>query len=113
VIITLVFEKNANFFAENKQKSQKIVIITSTPESQQRYFVTLSPCLFPAAFQNSAREEELRSKVSALKSLTIDIGTEVREHNRLLKDVDDDFDSTAGDDFCSRGIYMKRQVLLS
>jgi hypothetical protein len=31
VIITSVFEKNANFFAENWQKSQKIVIITSTP----------------------------------------------------------------------------------
>jgi hypothetical protein len=31
VIITLVFEKNANFFAEKWQKSQKIVIITSTP----------------------------------------------------------------------------------
>jgi hypothetical protein len=27
----LVFEKNANFFAENWQKSQKNVIITSTP----------------------------------------------------------------------------------
>jgi hypothetical protein len=31
VIITLVFEKNANIFAENCQKSQKIVIITSNP----------------------------------------------------------------------------------
>jgi hypothetical protein len=31
LIIALVFEKNANFFAENWQKSQKIVIITSTP----------------------------------------------------------------------------------
>jgi hypothetical protein len=31
LIITLVFEKNANFFAQNCQKSQKIVIITSTP----------------------------------------------------------------------------------
>jgi phosphoserine phosphatase len=30
--ITLVFEKNANFFAEICQKSQKIVIITSTPD---------------------------------------------------------------------------------
>jgi hypothetical protein len=30
LIITLVFEKNANFFAENYRKSQKIVIITST-----------------------------------------------------------------------------------
>jgi hypothetical protein len=31
LIITLAFEKNANFFAENWRKSQKIVIITSTP----------------------------------------------------------------------------------
>jgi hypothetical protein len=31
LIITLVFEKNANVFAENCRKSQKIVIITSTP----------------------------------------------------------------------------------
>jgi hypothetical protein len=31
LIITLVFEKNANCFAENWQKSQKIVIIASTP----------------------------------------------------------------------------------
>jgi hypothetical protein len=32
LIITLVFEKNANFIpAKNWQKSQKIVIITSTP----------------------------------------------------------------------------------
>jgi hypothetical protein len=34
MIITLVFKKNANFFAENWEKSQKIVIITSTPESR-------------------------------------------------------------------------------
>jgi hypothetical protein len=31
LIITLVFEKNANFFAKNCRKSPKIVIITSTP----------------------------------------------------------------------------------
>jgi hypothetical protein len=31
LIITLVFEKNVNFFAENWQKLAKIVIITSTP----------------------------------------------------------------------------------
>jgi hypothetical protein len=29
----LAFAKNANFFAENRQKWQKIVIITSTPDS--------------------------------------------------------------------------------
>ena len=46
--------------------------------------------------ENEAAESELRSKVSALKSLSIDIGTEVREQNRLLKDVDDEFDSTLG-----------------
>jgi hypothetical protein len=32
LIITLVFKKNANFFAENCRKSQKIVIITSTSD---------------------------------------------------------------------------------
>jgi hypothetical protein len=30
LIITLVLKKNANFFAVNWEKSQKIVIITST-----------------------------------------------------------------------------------
>jgi hypothetical protein len=30
-IVCLFFEKNANFFAENCQKSQKILTITSTP----------------------------------------------------------------------------------
>jgi hypothetical protein len=30
LIVTLVFEKSANFFAENWEKLQKIVIITST-----------------------------------------------------------------------------------
>jgi hypothetical protein len=34
LIITLVFEKNANFFAENWQKTHKIVIITSTPGNE-------------------------------------------------------------------------------
>jgi hypothetical protein len=32
LIIALVFEKIANFFAENCRKSPKIVIITSTPD---------------------------------------------------------------------------------
>jgi hypothetical protein len=31
LIVTLVFDENANFFAENLQKLEKIVIITSTP----------------------------------------------------------------------------------
>jgi hypothetical protein len=32
LIKILVFEENANFFAENRQKSKKIVIITLTPD---------------------------------------------------------------------------------
>jgi hypothetical protein len=32
LIITLLFEKNANFFAKNWRKSQIIVIITSTTD---------------------------------------------------------------------------------
>jgi hypothetical protein len=32
LIITLVFEKHANLFSENCQKTHKIVIITSTPD---------------------------------------------------------------------------------
>jgi hypothetical protein len=35
LIITLVFEKNADCFAESCRKSQKIVIITPTPGQQQ------------------------------------------------------------------------------
>jgi hypothetical protein len=49
LIITLVFEKNANFFAEIWQKSQKIVIITSTPG---QYFHKRHFLLFRAAVTN-------------------------------------------------------------
>jgi hypothetical protein len=38
VIITLVFEKSANFLAENWEKSQKLVIITSTPEFKENIY---------------------------------------------------------------------------
>jgi hypothetical protein len=47
LIITLVFEKNANFFAKNCRKSQKIVIITSTPDE----YVKISPLSQPAFSQ--------------------------------------------------------------
>jgi ribosome maturation protein Sdo1 len=36
LIIKLVFKKNANFFDENWEKSQKFVIITSTPAVAKR-----------------------------------------------------------------------------
>jgi hypothetical protein len=48
LIITLVFEKCAIFFAENWQKLQKIVIITSTLDWAK--FRTLGDCLQRATF---------------------------------------------------------------
>jgi hypothetical protein len=44
LIITLVFDKNANFFAENCQKSQKIAIITSTLVDQPLPSATCWSC---------------------------------------------------------------------
>jgi hypothetical protein len=41
LIITLVFEKNAISFAENCQKSPKIVIITSTPVQTYLFYLVL------------------------------------------------------------------------
>jgi hypothetical protein len=43
--ITLVHEKNAIFFAENGRKSQKIVIITSTPEMKSHVCKLRKACL--------------------------------------------------------------------
>jgi hypothetical protein len=51
LIITLVFKKNANFLAENWEKWQKIVIITSTTDWAN--FRLLGNCLLWAAFWNS------------------------------------------------------------
>lgn len=46
--------------------------------------------------QNTAAEGELRDKVGLLKSLAIDIGAEVKEHNKLLNEADDTFDNVGG-----------------
>lgn len=46
--------------------------------------------------ENEHLQEGLRAKVTALKSLTIDIGTEVKYQNKMLDDMDSDFDSTGG-----------------
>jgi hypothetical protein len=53
ILITLIFEKNANFFAENCRKSQKFVIITSTPGPVSR--VVKRPFLSPLYEINSKR----------------------------------------------------------
>ncbi|XP_029444759.1 BET1 homolog [Rhinatrema bivittatum] len=46
--------------------------------------------------ENERLTESLRLKAKALKSLSIDMGTEVKHHNKMLEDMDSDFDSTGG-----------------
>ena len=44
--------------------------------------------------QNREYHDRLANKSSYLKSLAYDIEMEAKDHNRLLDNVDDDFDST-------------------
>ncbi len=44
--------------------------------------------------QNREYHDRLASKSSYLKSLAFDMQQEAKDHNRLLDNVDDDFDST-------------------
>jgi blocked-early-in-transport protein 1 len=46
--------------------------------------------------QNNVAEGELKDKIGLLKSLAIDIGDEVKEHNKLLNEADNAFDSVGG-----------------
>eukprot|EP01137_Pigoraptor_chileana_P035131 Opistho-2@28717 len=46
--------------------------------------------------QNDALVGDLANKVSMLKSLTININDEVREHNKMLDEMQDDFGGVGG-----------------
>ncbi|NXI35291.1 BET1 protein, partial [Galbula dea] len=46
--------------------------------------------------ENERLTESLRTKVSAIKSLTIEIQTEVKNQNKMLAEMDTDFDSAGG-----------------
>lgn len=46
--------------------------------------------------QNDAMTDELKSKVHMLKSLSLDIGDEVKYQDRLLRELDDDFEKSGG-----------------
>ncbi|CAG9864860.1 unnamed protein product [Phyllotreta striolata] len=46
--------------------------------------------------ENDRMTNELQEKIGALKSLTIDIGNEVKYQDRMLRDVDDDLEKTGG-----------------
>ena len=47
-------------------------------------------------YTNDDEIDEIRAKVSLLKSLTLDIGEEVRSQNKEFASVDNDFDSVWG-----------------
>jgi len=59
--------------------------------------------------ENDRLVENLRAKATALKSLTIDIGNEVRQQNKQLDEMDAGFDSGAG----LLGSTMRRLGLIS
>lgn len=44
--------------------------------------------------ENQRLTDELQGKIGALKALSIDIGDEVRYHDKLLRGIDDDMDRT-------------------
>ncbi|XP_029165773.1 BET1 homolog isoform X2 [Nylanderia fulva] len=46
--------------------------------------------------ENERMTGELQDKIHALKSLSIDIGTEVKYQDKVLRSMDDDFDRTSG-----------------
>jgi blocked-early-in-transport protein 1 len=46
--------------------------------------------------QNDVMTDELKDKVQMLKSLSLDIGDEVKYQDRLLREMDDDFEKTGG-----------------
>ncbi|XP_008569860.1 PREDICTED: BET1 homolog [Galeopterus variegatus] len=46
--------------------------------------------------ENERLTESLRNKVTAIKSLSIEIGHEVKHQNKLLTEMDSQFDSTTG-----------------
>lgn len=46
--------------------------------------------------ENDRMTSELKDKIHVLKSLSIDIGNEVKYQDKLLRDVDDDLDRTGG-----------------
>ncbi|XP_043923587.1 BET1 homolog isoform X1 [Protopterus annectens] len=59
--------------------------------------------------ENENLTEDLRAKVTALKSLSIDIGNEVKQQNTFLSGMDSTFDSTGG----FLGATMGRLKILS
>ncbi|XP_019866606.1 BET1 homolog [Aethina tumida] len=60
------------------------------------YYEPLSQNSNEVEDENDRMTNELKEKIGALKSLSIDIGNEVRYQDKLLNDVDDDLERTGG-----------------
>ncbi|XP_042773890.1 BET1 homolog isoform X3 [Panthera tigris] len=61
--------------------------------------------------ENERLTESLRSKVTAIKSLSIEIGHEVKHQNKLLAEMDSQFDSTTG--FLDTSDILQDNMLVS
>ncbi|XP_014922021.1 BET1 homolog isoform X2 [Acinonyx jubatus] len=61
--------------------------------------------------ENERLTESLRSKVTAIKSLSIEIGHEVKHQNKLLAEMDSQFDSTTG--FLDASDILQDNMLVS
>eukprot|EP00163_Fabomonas_tropica_P027935 TRINITY_DN5529_c0_g1_i2.p2 TRINITY_DN5529_c0_g1~~TRINITY_DN5529_c0_g1_i2.p2 ORF type:complete len:100 (+),score=27.76 TRINITY_DN5529_c0_g1_i2:283-582(+) len=46
--------------------------------------------------ENNNAIDHLQNKVNVIRDISITIGEEVKEHNRMLDNLDEGFDSTAG-----------------
>jgi hypothetical protein len=57
--ITMSFEENANYLAQNCRKSQKIVIIASTPGGSAAHLESLAAEIIPSNRDYSASEKKL------------------------------------------------------
>lgn len=58
--------------------------------------VPQSPSFDGIEAENEQLANELKDKIGALKSLTIDIGNEVRYQDKILNDLDEDMGRTGG-----------------
>ena len=60
--------------------------------------------------QNNELTDTLDERIGALKGLTIELGDEAREHNRLLDEIELDFSSA---DSLLKGTMQKLSVLIN
>ncbi|CAB3363399.1 Hypothetical predicted protein [Cloeon dipterum] len=50
----------------------------------------------PVEEENEQMTDQLKDKIGALRSLCIEMGTEVKYHNKLLTDINDDMEHSRG-----------------